>query len=138
LDPAGRPLRLAPRQVDAQQSVLEIGRFYLDAVRQHERATELARGYAAVDVLPGAVVLLPAAHAQLVVLDRDLDLFPLEPGCRQREAQPLRGAVVGAIAVRTADALDVEGGVAVAIGLADALDKPLPILKAQQKRARQQ
>ncbi len=47
---------------------------YFHAVRQHEGALELARGNAAVDILPAFVVLLAAADDELALLYRDIEL----------------------------------------------------------------
>src|SRR5215472_6079392 len=56
-------LRLGPGKVDRQQPVLQIRTQHLHPLRQHEGALEVARGDAAMDVLPGLVVLLtPPDH----------------------------------------------------------------------------
>ena len=54
------PLRFRPGEIDRQQAVLQIRSQHLHPLRQHEGALEVARGDAAMDVLPGLVVLLPA------------------------------------------------------------------------------
>src|SRR5580704_13366752 len=45
-------LGLRAHKIDRQQSVLQVRSGHHHALRQHERALELARGDAAVDVLP--------------------------------------------------------------------------------------
>src|ERR1700690_44865 len=79
-------LGLRAHQVDRQQSVLQVRPQYLHAVRQHESALELARGDAAVDVLPAFVVLLPPANHQLTFLDADVELVAGEAGDGKRDA----------------------------------------------------
>src|ERR1700712_316713 len=60
------PLRLRPGKVDRQQPVFQIRAQHVHPLRQHEGALEVARGDAAMDVLPGFVVLLAASDAELV------------------------------------------------------------------------
>ena len=78
------------REVDRQQPVLQIRPQHLHAVRQHEGALELARRDAAVEILPGLLVLLPTADDELAFLDGDVELVAGEPRNRQRDAQPFR------------------------------------------------
>src|SRR5581483_5183556 len=136
---ADQSLRLAPHQIDAEQPVLEVRRLHLDAVRQHERAAELSRGDAAVNVLSRLVVLLSATDDELVVLHHDLELIAPKACHRQGDAQPIaqlrgRASVCGRIC---RDALDVVGWIAVA-ALAYAVDQSLHLLEAQEQRARKQ
>src|SRR6185295_1785149 len=73
-DGAHQALRLMSDEIDRQEAVGQIGRAHLDAVREHERALELARGDAAVKIVPLAVVDLFSADDELLVLDRDVEL----------------------------------------------------------------
>ncbi len=133
LDLAHQAVRLTAHQVDRQEAVREIRGFHLDPVGQYERAAELARGDAAVNVFPGLVVFLLAADDELLVLERDLDLVALETGDRQRDPQQL-GSRRGAFGGR--DAFDVVGRIAVR-ALADAVDQAFHFVEAEQQRARQ-
>src|ERR1700730_3019123 len=83
-------LGLRAHQVDRQQSVLQIRPQYLHPVRQHEGALELARGDAAVDVLPAFVVLLPAADDELALLYADIELIAGENRDRKCNAKTFR------------------------------------------------
>src|ERR1700731_284861 len=94
-------LGLRAHQIDRQQSVLQVRPQYLHAVRQHESALELARGDAAVDVLPAFVVLLPAADDELALLYADIELVAGETRDRKGNAQPFRTVPV------SGNALDV-------------------------------
>src|ERR1700739_5112996 len=62
-------LRLGPGQIDRQQPVLQIRTQHMHPLRQHEGALEVARGDAAMDVLPGLFFLLAAADDELVFLN---------------------------------------------------------------------
>src|ERR1700694_4245751 len=53
-------LRLRTREVDGQQSILQVGSQYLHSVRQNEAALELTRRDAAVEILPGLLGALAA------------------------------------------------------------------------------
>src|ERR1700689_2086971 len=99
-------LGLRAHQVDRQQSVLQVRPQYLHAVRQHEGALELARGDAAVDVLPAFVVLLPAADDELARLNADMGLAAGKPRDRKCNAQAFRTVPV------SRDAFDVVGRIA--------------------------
>src|SRR5260370_10364819 len=61
--------RFRPRQVDREQSMLQVGLLHLHAVRQHEGALELPGGDASMQVLPALVVLLASPEAELFLLD---------------------------------------------------------------------
>src|SRR5258705_13615494 len=52
------PFRLRPGKVDRQQPVLQIRAQHMHPLRQHKGALKVACGDAAMDVLPGLVVLL--------------------------------------------------------------------------------
>ena len=80
---------------------------HLHSVRQHEGALELARRDAAVEILPGLVVLLPPADEELVLLDRHVELVAGEARDRQGDAQALWPAVLAG------DPLDIVGRIAV-------------------------
>src|SRR5689334_5541620 len=68
------PLRLGPGQIDRQQPVPQIRPEHMHSLRQHESALEVARGDAAMNVLPGFVVLLAATDDELVFLNGDIEL----------------------------------------------------------------
>src|ERR1700730_9259248 len=65
-------LGLRACEINRQQTVPQIRTLHLDPVRQHEHPLELTRRDTAVEVLPGLVILLPAADHQLVLLDRNI------------------------------------------------------------------
>src|SRR6202051_2605394 len=119
-------LGLRAHQVDRQQSVLQIRPQYLHAVRQHEGALELARGDAAVDVLPAFVVLLPAADDELALLYADIELVAGETRHRKGNAQPFRTVPV------SGNAFDVVRRITFR-GLADAVEHALNLVEAKQK-----
>jgi hypothetical protein len=87
-------LGLRARQIDRQQAVFQVRSHHLNAVSQYKGPLELTRRDAAVEVLTGLVVLLPTTDHQLVFLDRHVELLAREAGNRQRDAQPLRIALV--------------------------------------------
>src|SRR2546430_11490905 len=62
------PFRFRPGEVDRQQPVFQIRAQHMHPLRQHEGAPEVARGDAAMGVLPGLVVLLAAPDHGLVFL----------------------------------------------------------------------
>src|SRR5580698_10480621 len=95
--------RLRPGQIDRQQPVFQIRAQHQHPLRQHEGALEVARGDAAMDVLPSLVVLLAAADHQLIFLSSYIELVTREARDRQRDAQPF-GLPVGTVA-----AFDVVG-----------------------------
>ena len=115
-------------QIDRQQPVLQVGAQHLHAVRQHEHALELARGDAAVEILPALVVLLTAADDQLAFLDRNVELIAGETGDGQRDAQPFGVCRVAR------QPLDVVGRIAVGC-LGDAVEQTLDLVEAQQEWA---
>src|SRR5471032_557990 len=119
--------RLRPGQVDRQQPVFQIRTQHLHPLRQHEGALEVARRDAAVDVLPGLVVLLAAADDELVFLNGYIELVAGEAGYRQRDPQPFRLAVV------TVAALDVVGRITVG-AFDDAIERTLDFVESQQER----
>src|SRR3954469_16115718 len=84
------PFRLRPGQVDRQQPVFQIRAQHQHPLRQHESALEVARGNAAMDVLPGLVVLLAAPDNELVFLSAYIELVTGKSGHCQRDAQALR------------------------------------------------
>src|SRR4051794_9079139 len=119
--------RLRPCKVDRQQPVFQVRALYLHPLRQHEGALEVACGNAAMDVLPGLVVLLPAADDKLVFLNGYIELVTGETRHRQRDPEPF-GLAVGTVA-----ALDIVGRVAVGT-LYDAVERPLDFVESQQER----
>src|SRR5438132_2074513 len=90
------PFRFRPGQVDRQQPVFQIRAQHLHPLRQHEGALEVARGDAAMDVLPGLVVLLAAPDDELIFLSGYIELVTGKPRHRQRDAQPF-GLTVGPV-----------------------------------------
>src|SRR3984957_9570341 len=122
-------LGLRAHQVDRQQSVLQVRPQYLHAVRQHEGALELARGDAAVDVLPAFVVLLPAADDELALLYADIELVARKTRDRKGNAQPFRTVPV------SGNALNVVRRIALR-GLADAIEHALDLVEAKQEGTR--
>src|SRR5580700_7597062 len=119
-------LGLRARQIDRQQSVLQVRAQYLHAVRQHEGALELARGDAAVDVLPAFVVLLPATDDELAFLHRDIELGAGKARHREGDAQALGTVTVAG------DTLDIVRRIPVC-GLADPIEHPLDLVETKQK-----
>src|SRR5205807_215687 len=122
------PRRLGPGEVDRQQSVTQVRTQDLHPLGQHERALKLARRDAAVDVLPGLVILLPPANEELILLNRDVELIAGETRNRKRNAQPLR--LIGI----APEALDVVGRVAVS-SLHDAIEHTLDFVESEEERA---
>src|SRR6185369_6412637 len=103
LDGAHPAFHRGPHQIDVQEAVVEPGTRHFDAFGEHERALELPRGDAAMQVDALAIVVLLAAHHQLVVLDLDREVSHGETGHRQRDAQRVLAGlldIVGRIAVR--------------------------------------
>src|SRR3954464_4088588 len=96
-------------------------------LRQNEGALEVARGDAAMDVLPRLVVLLAAADDELVFLNGHIELVAGKTGHRQRDAQAF-GLTVGAVAP-----LDVVGRITVGT-LDDAIERTLDFVESEQKR----
>src|SRR6478609_2889423 len=101
------PFRLRPGEVDRQQPVLQIRPQHQHPLRQHKSALEVARGDAAMDVLPGLVVLLAAPDHELVFLNGYVELVTGKSRYRQRDTQPFR------LPVATVAPLDVVGRIAV-------------------------
>src|ERR1700676_667956 len=122
-------LGLRAHQVDRQQSILQIRPQYLHTIRQHEGALELARGDAAVDVLPAFVVLLPAADDELALLYADIELVAGETRHRERNAQPFRTVPI------SRNAFDIVRRVAIR-ALADAIEHALDLVEAKQEGTR--
>src|SRR5580704_15260443 len=120
-------LRLGPGQIDRQQPVLQIRTQHMHPLCQHEGALEVARGDAAMDVLPGLVVLLPAPDHELVFLNGYIELVAGKSRHRQRDPQPL------GLAVRPFTPLDIVGRVTVG-AFDDAIEHALDLVKSQQER----
>src|ERR1700676_4132026 len=72
-------LRFRPREVDGQQSILQIGSQYLHSISQYEAALELARRNAAMEIFAGLLVVLAAADHQLAFLDGDIEFVAGKP-----------------------------------------------------------
>ena len=119
--------RLRPGQIDRQQPVFQVRAEHLHPLRQHEGALEVARGDAAMDVLPGLVVLLAAANDELVFLNGHIELVAGKTRNRERDAQPFR-LPIGAVA-----ALDVVGRITVGT-FDDAVERTLDFVESQEER----
>src|SRR3981189_3677713 len=96
-------------------------------LRQHESALEVARGDAAMDVLPGLIVVLAATDDELVFLNGYIELVAGKTRHRQRDPEPFGLSVV------TVAALDIVGRVAVGT-LNDAIERTLDLVESQQER----
>src|SRR5580700_7605071 len=86
--------RFGPREVNGQQSVLQVGTQYLHTVCQHESALELTGRNPAMEIVSGLLVILSAANQELAFLDRYVQFVTGETRDRQGDAQPLRPAIV--------------------------------------------
>ncbi|MGY4347225.1 hypothetical protein ACVWXM_003692 [Bradyrhizobium sp. GM7.3] len=95
-------------------------------LRQHESALEVARGDAAMDVLPGLVVLLPPANDELVFLNGYIELVAGESGDRQRDPQTL------GLALRPVAPLDIVGRVTVG-AFDNPIEHALDLVEAQKE-----
>src|ERR1700722_10709117 len=120
-------LRLRPGQIDRQQPVFQVRAQHLHPLRQHEGALEVARGDAAMDVLPGLVVLLAAPNHEPVFLYRYIDFVASKTRHCERDAQPL-GLPIAAVA-----ALDVVGRITVG-AFNDAIEYALDLVESQKER----
>src|SRR6185295_15938474 len=101
------PFRLRPGEVDRQQPVLQIRAQHMHPLRQHESTLEVACGDAAMDILPGLVVLLAAPDHELVFLNGHIKLVAGKTRHRERDAQAF------GMAVRPVAPLDVVGRIPV-------------------------
>src|ERR1700749_2344902 len=119
--------RLRPGKIDRQQPVLQIRAQHLHPLRQHERALEVARGDAAMDVLTGLFVLLTAPDHELVFLNGYIELVTGKSRHRQRDSQPFGRAV------RAFTPLNIVGRVTVG-ALDDAVEHTLDLVEAQKER----
>src|SRR6476620_10940044 len=120
--------RLRPGEIDRQQPVFQVRAQHVHPLRQHEGALEVARDDAAMDVLPGLVVLLAATDHKLVFLNCYIELVAGESRHRQRDAQPF------GLAVATVAPLDIVGRITVGT-FDDAVERTLDFVKSQQERA---
>src|ERR1700761_202101 len=120
-------LRLRPGKIDRQQPVPQIRAQHMHPLCQHEGALEVARGDAAMDVLPGFVVLLSAPNHELVFLNGYIELVAGKSRHRQRDAQPL------GLAVRPFTPLDIVGRVTVG-AFDDAVEHALDLVESQKER----
>src|SRR3954464_9813555 len=121
------PFRLRPGEVDRQQPVLQIRAQHMHPLRQHEGALEVARGDAAMDILPGLVVLLAAPDHELIFLNGHIEFVAGKTRHRQRDAQAF-GMTVGAVAP-----LDVVGRITVG-AFDDAIERTLDFVEPKQER----
>src|SRR3954471_15019287 len=121
------PFRLRPGKVDRQQPVFQIRAQHMHPLRQHESALEVACGDAAMDVLPGLVVMLAAPDHELVFLNGYIELVAGETGHRQRDPQAF-GLAVAAVAP-----LDIVGRITVG-AFDDAIERTLDFVESQQER----
>src|SRR5262245_3887635 len=122
------PFRFWPGEVDGQEPVLQVRAQHLHPLRQHEGALEVARGDAAMDVLPGLVVLLAAADDELVFLNGHIELVAGKTGDCQRDAQAF-GLAVGPVTP-----LDVVRRIAIRT-LHNAIERTLDFVESKQERA---
>src|SRR5262249_62092435 len=99
-----------------------------DSVGEHEGPLELSRCDAAIEILPGLVVLLPPADDELAFLDGHLELLPGEAGHREGDPEPF------GIAAFARQPLDVVRRIAVG-SLGNAIERSLDLVEAKQKRA---
>src|SRR5438105_7200244 len=120
------PFRLRPGQIDRQQPVFQIRAQHPHPLRQHESALEVACGDAAMDVLPGLVILLATPDHKLVFLNGYIELVAGKTCHRQRDPQPF-GLAVGAVAP-----LDVVGRVTVG-AFDDAIERTLDFIESKQE-----
>src|SRR5580704_6824156 len=120
-------LRLRPGEFDRQQPVFQIRAQHKHPLRQHKGALEVARGDAAMDVLPGLVVLLASADNELIFLSSYIELVAGKSRHRERDAQPFR------LPIATVATFDVVGRIAVRT-LDDAIERTLDFVKSKQKR----
>src|SRR3954467_14980476 len=112
------PFRLRPGEVDRQQPVFQIRPQPMHPLPQHKGALEVARGDAAMDVLPGLVVLLAAPDHELVFLHGYIELVTGKTPHPERDGWPL-GRAVGTITP-----LDVVGRITVG-AFDDAIERTL-------------
>jgi hypothetical protein len=89
----------------------------------------VARGDAAMDVLPGLVVLLATPDHKLVFLNGYIELVAGKTRHRQRDSQPF-GLAVSAVAP-----LDIVGRITVGT-LDDSIERTLDFVKSQKERTR--
>ena len=123
------PFRLGTSQVDRQQAVLQVCADDIHPVGQHEGPLEMTRGNAAMDVLPGLVVLLAAPDHELIFLSGYIELVAGKPSDRQRDPQAFGLAVI------TAAPLDVVGRITVG-AFHDAIERTLDFVESQKERTR--
>src|SRR5437660_3022585 len=123
------PFRFRPGEVDRQKPVFQVRAQHMHPLRQHKGALEVARGDAAMDVLPGLVLLLAATDHELVFLNGHIELVAGKSSDRQRDAQALR------LTVGTVAPLDIVGRVSVG-AFDDAIEHTLDFVKSQKERAR--
>ena len=76
------PFRLRPGEINRQQPVFQVRAQHLHPLRQHKGTLEVARGDAAMDVLPGLFLLLAAADNELVLLSSYIELVAGKSGNR--------------------------------------------------------
>src|SRR3984885_2398754 len=119
-------LRFRPGKINRQQPVLQIRAQHLHPLRQHEGALEVARGDAAMDVLPGLVFLLATPDHELVFLNGYIELVAGKPRHRQRDSQSFR------LAVGTVAPLDIVRRITVG-ALDDAIEHALDLVKSQKE-----
>ncbi len=120
-------LRLRPGQIDRQQPVFQVRAQHLHPLRQHEGALEVARGDAAMDVLPGLVVMLAAPDHELVFLNGYIELVAGKTSHRQRDSQAFR------LAVAAIAPLDIVGRITVG-AFDDAIERTLDFVESKQER----
>src|SRR5579859_501586 len=123
LDLAHAALGLRAHEIDMEKAVVEPGALHLDALGQHEGALELARRDAAMEKDALALVLLLAAHDELVVLDGEAQILQRETRECQRQTQRIFAGL-----------LYVVRRIAVGLGLRHAVEHALEMIEPQQQR----
>src|SRR5215469_3940132 len=121
-DGADPALDLGPNQVDVQQTIVEPSTAHFDTFGENKRSLKLPRGDAAVQIDTLRIVRLLATNHELVVFDGDAELAHLEAGHSEGYAQRVLGKL-----------LDIVGRVTVGRYLADPIERPLKMVKAQEQ-----
>jgi len=104
-----------------QQTVIEPGAAHLDPLGQYERALELSRRDAAMQVDVLAFLGLFAADHELIVLDRYAEIAHAETGDRERDAQFILGEL-----------LNIVGRITIGRDFVHPVERPLEMIEAEQ------
>lgn len=122
-DFAGLTFRHNARHFNMQQTVIKRCTLHLYTVRQHERALELPRGNATVQINPAFIVLLPAADGEMIVFQLDIQIIHGKSGHRERDPKPVRARL-----------LDVIRGITIPGIFLQALEFLFNMIETQKKR----